>query len=256
MTEQNEPSEFSKRPLASGLKAAIGFVVIFILIWGAYRINALTQDLKKIQEESKVNTQQLINFNQILGHALDIQSENPSPSPIDIKASLEVFEKLNSLSFHLESLKVKIGQQTQERVEKKPITSESESSRAANAEMRWWSKVGHYLLAPIQSYFYQLIKVQVTDSTLDQLAMTEYSQQLLRQEMVVRSLSARTLLLNGLVSNCKNEVQLIKNAIEKNFLPNDPNTQIAMEEIEFILNNLHDIEKKQVSNTRRTGDKK
>ena len=101
-----------------------------------------------------------------------------------------------------------------------------------------------------------MIKVQVLDSNLDQLAMTDYSQQLLKQEMIVRGLTARTLLLNGLLAPCKNEVQQIKASIEKNFLPNDSNTLQAMQEIDIILNNIRDLEKKSPPNQNSTGDKK
>ncbi len=258
MTEQNELTKISKSPFSIGIQASVAAVIIFVLIWGGIRINTLNQDIKKIQEASQVNTQQLINFNQILGHALDIQAESVSPSPIDIKSSLETFEKLNSLILHLESLKTRINvnNQSELSLDQKTTNVEKKSASGANAEIRWWSKVGHYLISPLKDYFNQLIKVQVLDSNLDQLAMTDYSQQLLKQEMVVRGLTARTLLLNGLLVPCKNEVQQIKASIEKNFLPNDSNTLQAMQEIDIILNNIRDLEKRSLPNQNSTGDRK
>jgi hypothetical protein len=258
MTEQNELIKISKSPFSIGIQVSIVVVIIFVLIWGGFRINNLNQEIKKIQETSQLNTQQLINFNQILGHALDIQAESASPSPVDIKSSLETFEKLNSLILHIESLKTVVTVNNQSELSSSLNTTSTEKKPVfgANAEIRWWSKVGHYLISPLKDYFNQLIKVQVMDSNLDQLAMTDYSQQLLKQEMVVRGLTARTLLLNGLLASCKNEIQQIKSSIEKNFLPNDPNTLQAMQEIEIILNNIRDLEKKSTSNQNNNGDKK
>jgi hypothetical protein len=254
MAEQSEIKQYSKKPIKIGLGAFIALLVLAILIWGSLRLKNLAQELKKIDEVSKVNSQQLINLNQILGHALDVQAENATQSPLDVKASLEIFEKLNSLSFHINALKFKINEQTQKIEETKPPTLNKSKLTGVNAEIRWWQKMGNYVFTPIANYFHQMIKVQVLDDAVDTLAMTQASQQMLRQELVVRSLSARTLLLNGMIVPCKNEVQDIKSQIEKNFLPDDTNTQVVIEEIAFILNRLQDLEKNALVINKNTGN--
>jgi hypothetical protein len=254
MAEQSEIKHYSRKPIKVGLGAVFALLVLGMLVWGSLRLKNLAQELKKIDEVSKLNSQQLINLNQILGHALDVQAENATQTPFDVKASLEIFEKLNNLSLHINALKIKINEQTPKGEEVQSSPSVKSKLNGANAEIRWWQKIGNIVFTPIANYFHQMIKVQVLDDAVDTLAMTQASQQLLRQELVVRSLSARTLLLNGMIVPCKNEVQDIKSQIEKNFLPDDTNTQVVIEEIAFILNRLQDLEKNALVINKNTGN--
>jgi len=72
----------------------------------------------------------------------------------------------------------------------------------------------------------------------------------------VRLLSSRTLLLNGHIKQTSQEVTTVKQLVEKNFLPNDVNTQKVIEEIELILKNLKELEKNVSSSRQEIGDKK
>jgi hypothetical protein len=94
------------------------------------------------------------------------------------------------------------------------------------------------------------------DSSVTQLAMTDYSQKILREEILVRLLTSRTLLLNGHIKQTSQEVMMVKQLVEKNFLPNDVSTQKVKEEIELILKNLQELEKNVSSSRQEIGDKK
>jgi len=260
MTDE-QPSEVKKvlplkNPTHNWILIAVAIFVMLLMVWGGVKIYSLTQQIKKIQEVSATNSQQLINFNQILGHALDVQADNIHSSPIGIKASLEIFEKLNTLSNLVENLPIRPFEQTQTSAASKTAQVSEIKKNSANAEMRWWARVGNYVWDPLKSYLNQLVKIQVMDSSVTQLAMTDYSQKVLREEILVRLLTSRTLLLNGHIKQTSQEVMMVKQLVEKNFLPNDVNTQKVKEEMEFILKNLQDLEKNVSSNRQVIGDKK
>jgi hypothetical protein len=245
-----------KNPVQNWLLIIAAILVMLLMTWGGVKIYTLTQQIKKIQEVSATNSQQLINFNQILGRALDVQADNVNSSPLGIKASLEIFEKLNTLSNLVEQLPIRPFEQNQtSAASKTPQVSEVKKT-PANAEMRWWARVGNYAWDPLKSYLNQLVKIQVLDSSVTQLAMTDYSQKVLREEILVRLLSSRTLLLNGHIKQTSQEVTTVKQLVEKNFLPNDVNTQKVIEEIELILKNLKELEKNLSSSRQEIGDKK
>jgi len=260
MTDE-QPSEAKKvlplkNPTHNWLLIAVAIFVMLLMVWGGVKIYSLTQQIKKIQEVSATNSQQLINFNQILGHALDVQADNIHSSPIGIKASLEIFEKLNTLSNLVENLPIRPFEQTQTSAASKTAQVSEIKKNSANAEMRWWARVGNYVWDPLKSYLNQLVKIQVLDSSVTQLAMTDYSQKVLREEILVRLLTSRTLLLNGHIKQTSQEVMIVKQLVEKNFLPNEVSTQKVMEEIDLILKNLQELEKNVTSNRQEIGDKK
>jgi uncharacterized protein HemX len=120
--------------------------------------------------------------------------------------------------------------------------------------MRWWSSIGQYVFNPIKNYFGQLIQVQVLDSSMDQLAMTELSHKRMREEILMRLLTARNLLLYGQIKMTSQEVLKVKSIVEKNYIPQDERTQTVMEDIAFILKNLQELEKKNAAIA--IGDKK
>ncbi len=255
MTDEQK-SEAIKGSTQNWLLMAGSIIAIVVIIWGGMRIYSLTQQIKKIEEVSVTNSQQLINFNKILGYALDVQTDNVNSSPMGIKASLEIFEKLNTLTSLVELLPVRPYEQMQTLIESKTPPIVEVKKTAANAEMRWWSRVGDYVWEPLKTYFNELVKIQVLDSSVEHLAMTDYSQKILREDIKLRLLTARTLLINGHIKQTSQEVSAVKNLVEKNFLPNDKNTLKVGEEIEFILKNLQELDKKVTSNRQDIGDKK
>jgi hypothetical protein len=256
--QQSEAIKVSpfKNPVQHWLFTIGAVLVILLMIWGGMKIYALMQQIKKIEALSATNSQQLINFNQILGRALDVQADNVNSSPLGIKASLEIFEKLNTLSNLVEQLPIRPFEQNQTLVASKTTQVSEDKKTPANAEMRWWSRVGNFVWDPLKSYLNQLVKIQVMDSSVTQLAMTDYSQKILREEILVRLLTSRTLLLNGHIKQTSQEVMMVKQLVEKNFLPNDVSTQKVKEEIELILKNLQELEKNVSSSRQEIGDKK
>ncbi|BDW10511.1 hypothetical protein PSHI8_05930 [Polynucleobacter sp. SHI8] len=245
-----------KNPAQNWLLMIGATLVVLLMIWGGMKIYSLSQQIKKIEAVLATNSQQLINFNQILGHALDVQAENVNSSPVGIKASLEIFEKLNTLSILVEQLPIRPFEQSPSSVVSQAKQVVEMNKTSVNAEMRWWARVGNYILDPLKNYFNQLVKIQVMDSSVTHLAMTDYSQKVLREEILVRLLTSRTLLLNGHIKQTSQEVMTVKNLVEKNFLLNDVNTQKVTEEIELILKNLQELDKNASPNRQEIGDKK
>jgi hypothetical protein len=86
--------------------------------------------------------------------------------------------------------------------------------------------------------------------------MSPASQNVVREELRIRILTARALLLSGLIPQTSNEISQVKKILEKNFLPNEGSTQKTMEEIEIVLANLHELEKKNAQLVLPVGDKK
>ena len=264
MTEQDQQTVAIKtnpinQNLSRGLYAVVCLGIILLLIWGGVRINTLSQEIKKIEDISKTNSQQLINFNQILGRSIDDQAPSLASSPADIKASIEIFERFNLLITQIDFLNHQPEAQAQKNPEQKnqdkPPQGQSRSDKvSANAEMRWWSSIGQYVFNPIKNYFGQLIQVQVLDSSIDQLAMTQLSQKMMREEILIRLLTARNLLLYGQIKMTSQEVLKVKSIVEKNYIPHEQSTQKVMEDIAFIQKNLQELEKKNAAIA--IGDKK
>jgi hypothetical protein len=246
--------------LSRGLYAVVCLGIILLLVWGGLRINTLSQQIKKVEDISKTNSQQLINFNQMLGRSIDDQTLSTASSPADIKASIEIFEKLNSLIAQIELLNHQPEAQPQQPEQKNQSKLTHDQSRSdkvpANTEMRWWSSLGQYVFNPIKNYFGQLIQVQVLDSSINQLAMTELSQKMMREEILMRLLTARNLLLYGQIKMTSQELLKVKSIVEKNYIPSDVSTQKVMEDIVFVQKNLHDLEKKNAATAIAIGDKK
>jgi len=264
MTEQDQQTLVIKtnpinQNLSRGLYGVVCLVIILLLVWGGLRINTLSQQIKKIEDISKTNSQQLTNFNQILGRSIDDQASSMTASPADIKASIEIFEKLNSLIAQIDFLSHQPEAQSQKNPEQKNpgklLKEQSQTEKVpVNAEMRWWSSIGQYVFNPIKNYFGQLIQVQVLDSSIDQLAMTELSHKRMREEILMRLLTARNLLLYGQIKMTSQEVLQVKSIVEKNYIPQDERTQAVMEDIAFIQKNLQELEKKNAAIA--IGDKK
>jgi len=265
MSEQNQQSlakltnPFSQS-LIRGLFAVACLAIILLLVWGGLRINNLSQQIKKIEDISKTNSQQLINFNQMLGRSIDDQTLSTASSPADIKASIEIFEKFNSLIAQIDLLNHQPEAQSQKPEQKNQQKLTQDQPRSdkvpVNTEMRWWSSFGQYVFNPIKKYFGQLIQVQVLDSSIDQLAMTQLSQKMMREEILMRLLTARNLLLYGQIKMTSQELLKVKSIVEKNFIPNDVSTQKVMEDIVFIQKNLQELEKKNAATAIAIGDKK
>jgi hypothetical protein len=86
--------------------------------------------------------------------------------------------------------------------------------------------------------------------------MSPASQNIIREELRIRILTARALLLSGLIPQTSKEISQVKKILEKNFLPNEGSTQKTMEDIEIVLANLRELEKKNAQLVLPVGDKK
>lgn len=234
----------------------VGAAVLLLgLLFAVVRMNTLSQELKKLESLAKKNNQQLENFNQILGRALDVQTEQVASSPMQIKATVEIFERLNDVIARVPLLQAAPSAQVQ--APRLPVVAPAPvNDKPLNAELRWWGQVGQYVLQPIQQYLTQLIQVRVMDSGLEQLAMTQHSQEALRNEIVLRILTARSLLLLGQTLTMHQEIVKVKKLIEANFIPQDTHTVYVLQELATIQKNMQDMNIKNVMTSSEIGDKK
>ncbi len=261
MAEQTSPvlpSE-KKEPKSHGkvlFYSSILIIFALLIVWMGVKINALSQKLTEVEQLSKNNDYQLIYFNQILGKSLEPQNENSATATIEIKDSLEAFEKLTNLLSKVATLSIRPNDQVtpSQSVEEQKI--KPKNSPSVNAEMRWWSQIGHFIFDPAKDFLLNLVKIQVLDSRVEQLAMTPFSQKQLKEELVVRLLTSRALLLNGLVHEATLEVAEVKKLIEKNCAIQDKQTQFFLSELQMIGNNLEDLNKKASQKIKPLGEKK
>jgi hypothetical protein len=261
MAEQTSPvlpsEKKESKPYGKMLFYSSVLIIFTVLIvWMGVKINSLSQKLTEVEQLSKNNDHQLIYFNQILGKSLEPQNDNLATTTIEIRDSLEAFEKLTNLLSKVATLPIRPNDQVvpSQSIEEQKIKPKNTSS--VNAEMRWWSQIGHFIFDPAKDFLLNLVKIQVLDSRVEQLAMTPSSQKQLKEELVMRLLTSRTLLLNGLVHQASLEVAEVKKIIEKNFAVQDKQTQFFLSELQMMTNDLEDLNKKTSQKNKLLGEKK
>jgi uncharacterized protein HemX len=247
MLENNHAPENQSSQLMKYVVQVCVALLIGTTIFLSYRLNLASKKLAQVEQLSNTDHQQLKKFSDILGQALDAQETSNDPSPVDVKVSVEVFQKISQLIKQVDHLSMG------------PVNPEKSSSGAiksselikmppVNAEMRWWSKVGNFIFEPVKSYFTNLVKIQVLDNPVDKLAMTVNSQKLIKEELMLRLFSARGLVLHGLLHETVSEIDEVKKIVEVNFSAQDKNTQLFLEDVKLVLNDLDDLIKKRSSN--------
>jgi hypothetical protein len=261
MAEQNTPplTSTEKTPRSLGnffLYAAILMILMALIILMLVKMNSFSKKLSEVEQVSKSNDHQLIYLNQILGKSLEESSENISSSPIEIKDSLEAFEKLTLLASKIADLPIKPIDQTPLAKTVSEIKVKSQNNPSVNAEMRWWAQVGHVVFDPLKDFLINLVKIQVLDSSVDHLAMTAQSQAQLREELTIRILTSRALLLNGLIHQTSAEVIEITKSVQKNFAIQDKKTQLFLENLQIITIDLDRLDKKASQKSLSLGEKK
>jgi hypothetical protein len=222
-----------------GLSLLVGAAIFF-----GIRLNQANKKIALIEARSALDHQQLNKFNQILGKSLDSEDISGGMSEIDEKISLEIFDKISALLRRVDALAMQPSKQTMS----KPLEVEGPITQpkvSANAEMRWWGKLGRFVIQPIKEYFTSLVKVQVMDAPVGELAMSSNSQKMIREELMLRIFTARGLVLHGLLHQTIEELQVVKKLTEVNFALQDKNTQTFLDDVNLVLNDLHALEKTQ-----------
>ncbi len=249
MAEQNTPpstptENAPKSPRKILLYLAILTTLIVLIILMLVKMNSLSKKLSEVEQISKSNDHQLIYLNQILGKSLEESPENISSSPLEIKDSLDAFEKLTILVSKVADLPIKPIDQSQPSQKISEPKVKSKNNVSVNAEMRWWSQIGQFVFDPLKEFLTNLVKIQVLDSSVDHLAMTAQSQAQLREELTIRLLTSRSLLLNGLVHQTSAEVVEITKIVQKNFAIQDKKTQLFLDNLQIITSDLDRLNKK------------
>lgn len=200
--------------------------ILLILSLGIFSTVMFNKNLSKIKilEELTVkNSRQLANLNDLLGQALDANKEDEQViPPLNLKLSLEFFKHLNELLGEVDSLTF-INALESDSIDK-ATTSQvmpETTKRTANAEVRWWRNFFNQFLIPLKNYISELVRVQVIDSPVGELAMTNTSQALLKKELTLRLLTIRQLVLNGLSHEASTEMKEVHAISVKNFNLND-----------------------------------
>jgi hypothetical protein len=91
----------------------------------------------------------------------------------------------------------------------------------ANSEIRWWGTLISNIVTPIKNYFYELVQIRVIDAPVSELAMSSESQTLLKKEILLRLISTRQMVLNGMAQDAISETKVIHALAAKNLNPSD-----------------------------------
>lgn len=233
-------TSLSKNVILLALLILIG-VVIFLGI----RLNGMTGKMHELESASQTSSKQLANLNTILGHALDTSKPDViNSNSMGLQASLEVFQKMTELLEKVNDLTISPNAlvTSEEKINtlKSPIP---EQKKSVNAEMRWWGKVFHEVMVPAGEFFKGLVKIQVMDSPVDALAITPLDQKLLQDEVTLRILTARQLLLSGRVKEAGLEMRSIKKSATFNFAVAQPKVEAFMDLLDEVIVNLNQVEK-------------
>jgi hypothetical protein len=223
-SDTKKPNSFQVTSLLDSRRLIpILFITSILLFIGCVflgvRLSGNVTKVKALEEVTTKNTRQLANLNELLGRTLDTNKEEVGALPsVNLKLSLEFFKHLNELLASVDALTF-INIQSTTNIEKpnavEPVLEKS--TQSTNAEIRWWSGFFKQFLTPIKTYFTELVHVQVIDSPVTELAISQASQTLMKQEVKLRLLTIRQLVLNGLAHEAVMETKNLHALSSKNF---------------------------------------
>lgn len=232
----------SSVPMGKPLTFITICMMLLVLGVGIFLTTQFYKNSSKVQalEELTVkNSRQLANLNEMLGRALDANKEDEVViPPLNLKLSLEFFKHLNELLMQVNDLTFV---NTADKISSaKPVVAVSPEAtkRTANAEVRWWRSFFNQFLIPLQSYFSELVHVQVIDTPVTELAMTNASQALMKKELTLRLLTIRQLVLNGLSYEASIEMKEIHAITAKNFNVNDDQVKKFITNLDHLITEL------------------
>ena len=215
-------------------------VMMGVGVFVTVQFNTHLTKIKALEELTVKNSRQLANLNELLGRTLDANKEGETTiPPLNLKLSLEFFKHLNELLAEVDHLTFSISsdQSSPEKQTNPSILPES-SKRTANAEVRWWKSLFNQFLIPLQGYFSELVHVQVIDSPVNELAMTNASQSLIKKELTLRLLTIRQLVLNGLSHEASIEVKELHAIAAKNFNITDDQVKKFITKLDLLVTEL------------------
>jgi hypothetical protein len=217
-----------------------GFIVvllILVILLGA-KLRGLATKLDTLESKSSVALTTSV-VKQDNGQ-VDASSDSAAQIKSEITKALPLVQQINSLIPKIASLSMSPQPLTQNPVKpnEQPVALKPVNP-AANAEIKWWRHVGDKFWTPIRSFFHDLVKIQVIDShentqSLQGLALSPASQQLLKQELRIHLLSARQLILTGLPGQALEDINQTHALASKNLALQTKPVEQFIDELEKI----------------------
>lgn len=214
---------------------ALILLLVFVVVLLGAKLRGLANQIDALESKSSA----------VLTTAIvqkDIAQNEPVDTVAQIKSeitkALPLAQQISGLIPKIANLNINPQPLTQNPVKPNQQPSATKSSvPPANAEIKWWRHVGDKFWTPIRNFFHDLVKIQVLDSTeesVQSLAMTPASQQLLKQELRVYLLSARQFLLSGMSQQALDDVNQAHSLVIKNFAVQSKPVEQFVEELEKI----------------------
>lgn len=216
------------------LGALILLLVFLVVLLGA-KLRGLANQLDALESKSSVALTTAIvkkdlPENDSVDSLAQIQSEISKSLPLAQQISV-LIPKINQLNINPQPLV-----QNPVKTNAQPAATKS-TTPAANAEIKWWRHVGDRFWTPIRNFFHDLVKIQVIDSndgSVQSLAMSPASQQLLRQELRIHLLSARQLLLSSMSKQALEDINQAHTLTVQNFAIQSKPVEQFVDELEKI----------------------
>ena len=253
---------FKKKKLSFVIALVLCVLVGITIFLGFYLKNSL-QRVKALETVVAKNSQQLEKLDQILGRTLNAgKVEEGVQSSFAIKLSIDAFKQLSDLLSLVEQLQFMPTEKGSVASVKPSLPSALDSPAvpnsqagpispaqraptavkpAANAEIRWWSKFINQFMIPLQSYFVDLVHIQVMDEPISRLAMSPSSQQLFLKEVTLRLLTIRQLALNGLTQEALADAKVLRSEGVSNLDLQAEKVMTFMSKLDLLILNLEKI---------------
>lgn len=230
----------SEKKWLSLITVLVVIILLGISVFMGFRLLEMDKKIQSLETLTSKSSRQLTNLDQILGHSLEsTKSQDGTLSPIEVKLTLGIFHRVNELLIDVSELHFMSAQSFENIASSPPSNIGTEPlKKSANAEMRWWGQIFNQFLIPLKKYFTSLVKVQVVDTPVNELAMTRGSQLLLKKEITLRLLTIRQLVLNGLIPESVSEVEELHSQVAKNMDIDSANVKVFLGKLEQLKQDL------------------
>jgi len=225
---------FSRNALILG--GVILTLVILLIVMGA-KLRGMANQLDALESKSSA----VLSSTQVLKESL---SSEPNQviglTPAQLSKLLPLADQLSALVLKVPSLPMNPEPLAQNPVKpnEKPLIQKPQAP-PANAEIKWWRQVRDRVWTPIRQFFQDLVKVQVVDKddetgTIEKIALTPAAQQLVRQELRTYLLSARQLLLAGLTTQARTDLEHAQVLVKRNFAAQSKSIEQFIDQLDEI----------------------
>ncbi|MEI7531018.1 MAG: hypothetical protein WCK52_03715 [Betaproteobacteria bacterium] len=245
-TRKNQEKGLWSRKLVQIILTLVVIVLAGLVTYLVVRLYSMGKQIQTLEISATTASNQLNNLNKILGKALDTDRVDTSQSSITLEKSLVVLKKVSDLLERVDALEIRpdeISRSPPVKTPKPKINSVLPKAELPNSEMFWWSIASQKVLSPLKEYFTDLVKIQIIDTPeIHQLAIDQVSQKLLKEELKMRLLTARQMLLNGWLKEASLELQIISNLVTKEFSAQNNNVIEYLQALSDARNEIQSIQ--------------